>query len=54
MAELKTDRGKVTADQSRVHDELRAAGVDVYVWRPSDWDAICVILTEHRQRKVTV
>jgi VRR-NUC domain len=36
FAELKTERGRVTRDQWAVLDGLRAAGAEVYVWRPSD------------------
>ena len=34
--ELKTDRGKVTAEQERWGDRLRRAGADWAVWRPED------------------
>lgn len=37
--EVKSETGKVTADQERVHALLRESGQRVYVWRPSDWDA---------------
>jgi hypothetical protein len=35
--ELKSERGRVTADQRRWLDALAAAGADVVVWRPCDW-----------------
>ncbi len=38
--ELKTNAGRLTAEQRQVLDELAACGVDVAVWRPSDWDVI--------------
>ena len=34
--ELKTDRGRITPDQQRWLDTLRAAGADADVWRPGD------------------
>ena len=36
LRELKTDAGKLTAEQQRCGDELRAAGQDWDVWRPAD------------------
>lgn len=35
--ELKTERGRLTADQRTWLDRLTEAGGDVGVWRPSDW-----------------
>jgi hypothetical protein len=40
LAELKTDRGALTPAQVRVHAYLRAAGLDVRVWKPRDWDNV--------------
>lgn len=40
LVELKSDTGKVTPDQQRVLSSLCAAGVDVRVWRPKDWEQI--------------
>jgi hypothetical protein len=39
-AELKTEQGKLTPDQLRYRDAIRAAGGEWYCWRPSDWDQI--------------
>lgn len=39
-AELKTQRGKLSPEQVRWLDTLKAAGEEVYVWRPSDWAEI--------------
>jgi hypothetical protein len=36
-AELKAERGRLTPDQDRWLYDLAAAGVDVHVWRPSDY-----------------
>jgi hypothetical protein len=44
FAELKTEAGKTTAAQDTVIEGLRAAGGEVYVWRPSDWNQICEVL----------
>lgn len=37
-AELKSEDGTTTAEQREVLGSLRAAGVEAYVWRPSDLD----------------
>lgn len=37
--ELKTDIGKVSPDQERVMSYLTLAGLDVGIWRPSDFDS---------------
>lgn len=42
--ELKTDVGKVTDDQEDVLRSLAEAGVESFVWRPSDWDLIATTL----------
>lgn len=44
-AELKTERGKVAGSQRMVLLGLRAAGAEVYLWRPSDWDEVVAVLT---------
>jgi len=36
FAEVKSEDGVVSATQANVIDDLRAAGAEVYVWRPSD------------------
>lgn len=43
-AELKTEKGKVSPDQQRVHEELAMCGVPVFVWRPSDWKMVVDVL----------
>lgn len=35
--ELKSDEGKVSAEQTAVLASLVAAGLDAAVWRPADW-----------------
>lgn len=35
---------KVSPVQQKWIDALRAAGAEVYVWRPSDWDTIALTL----------
>jgi len=37
MRELKTQKGRVSADQAGWLTALEAAGVDAGVWRPIDW-----------------
>lgn len=36
--ELKTMKGRLSADQVRVVESMKAAGIDVSVWRPADLD----------------
>ncbi len=38
--ELKTDKGRITAEQQKWLDALAKCSVEVYVWRPSMWDEI--------------
>jgi hypothetical protein len=41
LAELKTDRGKITPAQERVLELLAPVqGVECYVWRPRDFDHV--------------
>jgi hypothetical protein len=40
LAELKTERGKLSARQVAMLLDLDAHGVRVHVWRPSMWDEI--------------
>ena len=44
LAELKTDKGKVTDRQTEMLADLKAAGVEVHLWRPADFDAIVEVL----------
>lgn len=46
LAELKTERGRVTAAQQDTLNALAACGVDAYLWRPSDWPQIQALLTK--------
>jgi hypothetical protein len=45
FAELKTERGKLSAPQVQVLELLHACGFETRVWRPSDWAAIVEELT---------
>lgn len=38
--ELKSDTGKVSADQAAVLAALQEAGAETRVWRPRDWDEL--------------
>lgn len=41
FAELKSERGRVMPQQQAWLDNLReCAGVESYLWRPSDWDEL--------------
>ena len=45
FAELKSDKGKLTADQQAWLDELARTGCcEVYVWRPADIEAVGAVL----------
>jgi hypothetical protein len=50
VAELKSDRGRLTAAQQTVLDSLTAAGVECHIWRPRDFDAIEQLLTAPTRR----
>ena len=39
-AELKSEKGRLTQDQEHWLLALGAAGIEVYEWRPADWDEI--------------
>ena len=43
-AELKTEEGQLSAEQANWIEDLRAAGQEVYVWRPSDWPELLRVL----------
>lgn len=42
--ECKAEDGRLTAEQRAVHEALRAAGCEVYTWRPSDVDLAAEVL----------
>jgi hypothetical protein len=47
FAELKRERGRVSEAQADWLDALsRCSGVEVYLWKPSDWEFIVRILQE--------
>lgn len=37
FVELKSDRGRVSDEQSAWLDDLEQCGVEAYIWRPDDW-----------------
>jgi hypothetical protein len=49
FAELKTDVGKEKPEQKGWAVILRACGVEVYLWRPSDWPMIDKVLGRDEQ-----
>jgi hypothetical protein len=44
FAELKSESGKVSDKQQAWIDDLRAAGAECHIWRPSDMDEIEKVL----------
>jgi hypothetical protein len=40
FAELKSEKGKLTAAQVTVLNALEATGCKVFCWKPSDWDSV--------------
>jgi hypothetical protein len=45
LAELKTDKGRVTSAQQRVFALLdQVQGIEAYVWRPADFDHVKEVL----------
>jgi hypothetical protein len=52
FAELKTERGRLSIPQRHIIDLLRECpGIEVYVWRPSDWDEVARTLARHRRAR---
>lgn len=45
FAELKGEQGKLTTAQHEWLTRLRAAGAEVYLWKPSDWLEIRRVLS---------
>lgn len=43
-AELKGEKTRLRAAQVVWHEALRAAGEEVYLWRPADWPEIMEVL----------
>lgn len=51
FVELKTRTGRVRPEQHDWLDALRAVpGIEVYLWRPDDWDALHQRLARDRAR----
>ena len=45
FAELKREKGKITVAQHLwFHDLDECPGVEVYIWKPSDWDEIVEVM----------
>lgn len=44
LAELKAEKGRISAAQQRWIDALLAAGVETYIWRPSDEGKVAATL----------
>ena len=50
FAELKSEKGRLDPKQAEVHQLLARAGHEVYVWRPSDLEAVRDRLAAWRTR----
>jgi hypothetical protein len=51
FAELKAEKGRVRPEQTRWLEKLdQVPGVETYVWRPSDFDALHARLAQGRHR----
>lgn len=44
VAELKTERGRLSPAQARWLDLFASAGVPAFIWRPSDWPTVEAVL----------
>ncbi len=44
-AELKSEKGKTSPEQDEWIAQFRTAGIEAFVWKPADWDAIVEVLT---------
>jgi hypothetical protein len=53
LAELKTETGRVSAAQERWLSLLSSAGVETYLWRPSDRDEVIRVLSRRRPNPPT-
>ena len=53
MAELKTDTGRVSREQQEWLALLAAAGVETYLWRPSDQKQVLSVLRTRRTKTPT-
>lgn len=52
IAELKTDKGRVTPEQNEWLEQFRACGIEAHIWRPKDHDVVVARLTRHLRRAV--
>jgi hypothetical protein len=50
-AELKSETGHATPEQLAVLASLANAGIETFLWRPSDWDAIARTLSPQRRER---
>jgi hypothetical protein len=48
LAELKSERGRLSLAQRQWIDALRQANIEIYIWRPSDFSHIVARLTTGR------
>lgn len=49
VAELKSEKGRLTAEQRDWLARFRVTGTEAYLWKPSDWDDIVAIFTARRR-----
>jgi hypothetical protein len=52
LAELKAEKGKVSIEQRLWLDRLTVAGVENYIWKPSNFEEIVTILTRRDHARI--
>lgn len=53
VAELKSARGGLTAEQRLWLDDLSRAGIEAHIWRPADWTSGAIEAVLRRVRAAT-
>ncbi len=50
VVELKSETGRISDGQALWIAAFTAAGIEVHVWRPSDWDQVVEALDDSKER----
>lgn len=48
FVELKAEKGKLSSDQTKWIERLKAAKQEVYCWKPSQWDEAVMVLSKRQ------